>query len=72
MTDLLEQAFAEASQLSPQQQDAIANWLLKELESDKRWDKSFCESQDALAALADEALAEHQKGDTQVLDPDGL
>ena len=72
MTNLLEQAFAEASKLSPQEQDAFANWILKELDSERRWQKTFDESQDDLAELADEALAEHNAGETQDLDPSQL
>jgi hypothetical protein len=58
MTNLLEQAFAQAAKCPPQEQDAIADWLLKELESEGRWDKAFAASQDALSELASEALAE--------------
>ena len=70
MTELLEQAFAQASKLPPQEQDVIADWLLKELESENRWDASFAKSQDALSKLGSEALAEHRQGKTQELDPD--
>ncbi len=62
MTNLLEQAFAEASKLSPQEQDALADWILKELSSERRWQKTFAESQNALTKLADESLAEHSAG----------
>ena len=72
MTELLEQAFAQASKLSPQEQDRIADWLLKELASENRWDGAFAGSQDALSKLGSEALAEHRQGDTQALDPDKL
>jgi len=72
MTNLLEQAFAQASKLPPQEQDAIADWLLKELESESQWDGSLAESQDALSKLGSEALAEHRQADTQELDPDKL
>ena len=72
MTDLLEQAFSQASKLPPQEQDAIADWLLKELESENQWDGSLAESQDALSKLGSEALAEHRQGHTQELDPDKL
>jgi len=64
MTELLEQAFAEVSKLPPDEQDLIADWLLKEMESECRWNQLFAESQDALPVLASEALAEHRKGDT--------
>lgn len=55
MTDLLQKAFAEASKLPPEEQEAIAQWLLQELESERRWDEAFAGSQDALAKLAAEA-----------------
>ncbi len=69
MTKLLEQAFAKASALPPDEQDALADWLLKELESESRWSERFTGSQEALAKLAAEALAEHRDGQTQELDP---
>lgn len=72
MTKLLEKAIAEVSQLSEQDQDAVAAWLLEELASDRRWEKAFAGSADALAQLADEALAEHKAGRTEALDPDRL
>ena len=72
MTQLLEKAIAEVSRLSEQEQDAIANWILDELKSERRWDKAFANSEDTLARLADEALVEHRKGHTQTLDPDRL
>lgn len=72
MTDLLEKAFAQASQLPAEDQDVIADWLLRELQSEARWDGSFAASQDALAKLGSEALAEHRQGKTQELDPDAL
>lgn len=64
MTKLLEEAFAEASKLSPEEQDALAGWLLKELESERRWEELFAQSQEALGKLADEALREHRAGET--------
>ena len=67
MTKLLEQAFQAAAQLPPDQQDALAAILLKELESEQRWDQLFAASQDTLANLADEALAEYRAGRTKPL-----
>ena len=72
MTKLLEQAFAEASKLPPQEQDALADWLLREMVCEDQWTKSFAVSQDALAKLAGEALEEHRAGGSQELDPDKL
>lgn len=72
MTKLLEQAFAEASQLSPWEQDILADWLLAELKSEKRWEKLFADSQDVLSQLAAEALAEHRRGQTQDLNSEQI
>ncbi len=72
MTTRLEQAFAEASKLPLTEQDAMADWLFAELESERRWDKRFADSQDILSKLATEALAEHRSGQTKDLDPDQI
>lgn len=72
MTELLKKAFAEASRLEGAEQDALGRWLLQELASQRRWDETWASSQDTLAALADEALAEHRDGRTQNLDPQEL
>jgi hypothetical protein len=72
MTELLEQAIAEVKKLPEIEQDAIAAWILEELEDEVRWDQAFQKSQDVLAALADEAFAEDRTGRTQELDPDKL
>jgi hypothetical protein len=57
-----EKAFAEAAKLPEREQEALAQWILAELESDRRWDEAFAASADSLAQLADEALAEHRAG----------
>ncbi len=72
MTKLLEKAFAEASKLEGDEQDALGRWLLQELASQRRWEVALANSQDALTALADEALSEHRAGRTQKLDPQEL
>ena len=72
MTKLLEGAFAEASKLPEQEQDALAAVILEELASERRWDQAFADSADLLAQLADQALAEHRAGKTHVLDPERL
>ena len=72
VTQLLEKAFAEASKLPQTEQDALAQWILEELASERRWEEAFANSPEALAQLADEALAEHRAGRTQALDPDDL
>ena len=62
----LENAIAEASKLSADEQDALATWILKEIKSEQRWRKAFSESQNKLSQLADEALTEHKQGKTSV------
>jgi hypothetical protein len=72
MTQLLENAFAEASQLPEPDQNALAQWLLDEIHSERRWTKAFAASEDILEKLADEALAEKRKGNTSPLDIERL
>lgn len=72
MTKRLEQAFAEARKLPEDEQDALANFLLEELASERHWTRAFADSQELLSQLADEALAEHHAGETQELDPEAL
>ena len=69
---MLEKAFTEASRLSDIEQNALARWLLEEVESERRWENLFAESEDELGRLALEALSEHEKGKTTSLDPDKL
>jgi hypothetical protein len=70
MTELLEKAFAVASKLPPEEQDVLARLLLDDLASEELWEQSFAQSQDALARLAGEALAEHKRGETKPLEED--
>lgn len=72
MTTLLEKAFQEAAHLPSEEQDALARWLLAELRSEHRWQEAFASSHDALAHLAEEALADDRDGRTRKLDPDDL
>lgn len=72
MTDLLDKAFSEAAKLTPEQQNALAVWILQELASEERWSQSLARSTHALERLAQEALAEYRAGLTEKLDPDAL
>ena len=72
MTTRLEQAFTEASKLSPKEQDALADWVLAELRSEDKSDRLFANSQDVLSKLASEAIAEYRSGQTRELNPDQL
>jgi len=68
MTILLEKAFKKASQLSKVEQNVFAKWIIEELETEKKWEGMFAESEDLLDKLADEALAADKQGKTQSLD----
>ncbi len=68
MTSLLAKAFEDASKLSDIEQNTLARWLLSELESERKWDRAFAESEDLLGELADEALEAHAQGKTGALD----
>ena len=72
MTKLLEKAFKKASKLPAVEQNAVARWLIDELETEKEWAKSFSESEDVLDKLADETIEAYKKGKTISMDFDRL
>uniref|UniRef100_A0A7C1F3J1 Uncharacterized protein n=1 Tax=Ammonifex degensii TaxID=42838 RepID=A0A7C1F3J1_9THEO len=72
MTKLLKKAFAEASKLPDIEQNAIAKWLLEELEARRKWEEAFAEPENILDRLADEALEAHRQGKTTPLDLEKL
>jgi hypothetical protein len=59
MTKLLEQAFAEAAKLTPQDQDAFAQWILDELD-ERRRDEAFAKPADSREKVADVAVAKYR------------
>jgi len=67
MTKLLEKALNEVAKLPSADQDAIAAIVLDELASEQKWSELFAQSQDVLAKMAEEALAEHRAGKTKPL-----
>jgi len=67
MTQLLEKALDEVAKLPASEQDAVAAILLEELASERCWSESFAKSQDLLAKLAEQALAEYAAGRTKPL-----
>ena len=52
--------------------EQIVSTLLTLEEDEQLWDEVFADSQDMLAELADEAIAEHRAGYSTPLDPDQL
>ena len=50
----------------------MAQWILDELEDERRWDEAFSNSLPQLEQLAKKALDDYKSGRTQELDPDEL
>jgi hypothetical protein len=67
MTRLLEKAFKEAARLPEVEQNALAKWVMEEIEAEGKWAKAFAGSEDTLDRLADAALAEHKQGKSKPL-----
>ncbi len=67
MTKLLEKAFKQAARLPETEQNALAKWVLEELEAERKWETVFAGSEDVLDRLADEALDAHGRGKTKAL-----
>jgi hypothetical protein len=72
MIPLVEKALEELRKLPEAEQEAFAALLLNEIDSERRWDELFAQSEDLLLDLADEALKEHRAGKTELLDLDEL
>jgi hypothetical protein len=72
MTKLMEKAVSELQKLPETEQDRVAEWLLAEIEDERRWDEAFANSSDVLEKLAFEALEELRAGRTKPLDLDTM
>jgi hypothetical protein len=72
MTVLLERAFKEASKLPQKEQDALARWIIEELNAERQWETLFNASQDELSTMAKEARSEYLLNKTHPLDPNTL
>ena len=74
MTELLEQAIEQLKELTAEKQDAIATLIIEEMADDLKWETMFAspQSQNLLASLAAEAMAEYRLGKTEELDPETL
>lgn len=68
MTTLLEQALQKVGSLPADEQDAIASQILDSLADEEAWRRRFAEKRDVLRRMADEALAEDERGETRPLD----
>ncbi|MFO8035168.1 MAG: hypothetical protein R6U57_00860 [Anaerolineales bacterium] len=68
MTEFLEKAFNEVSQLPEKDQEEFAAFLLEELASEKRWHTLLSSSAETLEQLAREPEREIEAGETTPLD----
>ncbi|MEM7806847.1 MAG: hypothetical protein AAF561_01905 [Planctomycetota bacterium] len=67
MTRLLDRAVKVLERLPEDRQDAFAQRLLDELESeaDEKWDARFAATQDELSRVADDVMEEYRQGATE-------
>ena len=70
MTEMLNKAFEQASELPERDQDEFAAFILEELASEHRWTELFSKSPGVLKQLAQEAREEYLAGDTEPLNLD--
>lgn len=68
MSEIFARAIELASKLPEKDQEALGAILLEEMRAEKSWEKLFASSQDRLASLADQAIAEHSAGKTKLWD----
>ena len=64
MTQLLKQAFDQATKLDNAEQDALATEILDELTAESRWDKTLASSAETIDAMGEQALKEFQQHKT--------
>jgi hypothetical protein len=68
MIPTLHVAFEKASALPEADQKFLAALLLEEMAEEKKWQDSFARSQDVLTRMAEDAIAEDERGETLDLD----
>jgi hypothetical protein len=70
MTNRLREAFRIAAEHLPEQeQDVLTAAIIAEVAGEPGWDIRFAQSQECLAEMADEALADARAGRARRLDP---
>jgi hypothetical protein len=67
MTKLLEKALSRVAKLSDSAQDEIAQIIINEIESEKKWDVKFAKSPSLLEKMAMVALKEHRSGKSRAM-----
>ena len=72
MTQILEQAFEQATLLPPELQDEFGALFIAEMEDELRWQELFAQSQDMLARMGQEAIEDFHAGRTTEIGWDKL
>ncbi|HEY9142300.1 MAG TPA: hypothetical protein VIN93_15480 [Bryobacteraceae bacterium] len=67
MSSLLDRALEKVVALPPDEQDAIATQILASLADEDAWKKRFVEKGDVIRRMAQEAIEEDERGETQSL-----
>jgi hypothetical protein len=68
MSSLLEKALEKVVALPPDEQDAIASQILASLADEEGWKRRFAEKRHVIRRMAQEAIAEDERGETLPLD----
>lgn len=68
MTGLLETVLKRVESLSQEEQDSIASRIMRDLDEEEGWEQALRDNPSPLQAMAREAIDEHRRGETRVLD----
>jgi len=68
MTGLLEEAIRRLQSLPTEEQDAIASQIIETLGDENGWAERFQRTPTLVGKLAEEAVEEHQRGETLPID----
>lgn len=68
MTTLMKKLIDQLQKLPEEEQDSVAAFLLEEVNTERRWDELFDNSQEELSRMADEAIEEFERGETKPLE----
>jgi hypothetical protein len=68
VTELLKEAVARLLALAEEDQSAMATRIIAEIEAESHWQQAFARRPEVLKELAEEALDEFRRGETEDLD----
>jgi hypothetical protein len=68
MSRLLAEAMERVVALPPDEQDAIASQILASLADEAGWKRRFAEKREVIRRMAQEAIAQDERGETLPLD----